>query len=186
MRVGCETGNRFSLRSTSKTQEEEEGGGRMRVVIRNLLGKTFPLEVESTDTIAAVKTKVVAAKGALWVPLKDACIIYGGKLLEDPYTLEYYNVKEDSTLDHGLPPKKDDIEMRIFVKTLNCEVILFTMNFNDTVTSLMHKVEEQCGVPVVQQHLAFSGRRLPSDKTLAQSRLYDGCLVVMILSCPGG
>jgi Ubiquitin family len=145
--------------------------GGMRVLVKTLDGKTIPLDVEPSDRIDNLKSKLQEKEGIAADQQR-----FASKLLDDSrYTLSDYSIRENSTI-YLIPPECTGIQ--IFVQIVAKRIEL-ELRPSDTICSLKAKLHEKEGISPDQQCLIFDNQRLEDGRTLADYSIQMGSTVYL-------
>lgn len=134
----------------------------MQIFIKNLAGKTTTVDVEPTDPISTLKSRIEEKEG---IPPEDQRLIYNGKDLEPQRTVQDYDIQKEATLHLVLRLRGG---MQIFVKTLSGKTSTVEVESTDTIQALKKKLEEKEGTPASEQRLQFGGKELADDQRTVQ------------------
>ena len=99
----------------------------MQIFCKTITGKTFALDVTSTQTVADLKTKLHEKEG---LPTDQIRLVFGGKELQDDRALSDYNIKKMNTVNLLLRLRGG---FQIFCKTLTGKTITLEASYIDTI-----------------------------------------------------
>ncbi|CAL5010663.1 unnamed protein product [Urochloa decumbens] len=142
--------------------------GGMQIFVRTLAYKIIALEVEPSDRINSVKSKIQVTEG---VPPDQQLLIFGDKQLLDWHRLDNYGIRNESAMHLVL--RRPPAGMQIFVELSKQKMIKLKVKPSDAIDNVKEMIHDKEGIPPDQQNLIFSGQALE-----------DGCTLTLKLDAP--
>ncbi|XP_062610805.1 polyubiquitin-like [Saccostrea cucullata] len=164
----CDIQTESTIRLIPRLQEK------IQIFVETLSRRTIPFEVQLTDTIDNIKTKIGDKEG---IPPDNQVLSFLGKTLKNVCTLFDYNIQNRSILLRVQQNRR----MKLFIRTPTETTITLEVNPSDTIENVKIRIQERLRIPVEQQKLIFEGKPLSDDHSLDEYGIRRGFSVCLVL-----
>ena len=139
----------------------------MQIFIKSLCGKTIIINVESSESIETLKSKIQEKEG---IPVEYQILISSNRVLANKKPI-FYNIKSESNINLSLKLKSG---IQIKIKTLEKE-ITFNVGPHTTIKDIKDEIKKQQFF--FKLNLVFNGRILEDNKSVTDYNIKNGSII---------
>jgi ubiquitin C len=140
--------------------------------------KTLALDVNSTDTVDQIKSKIGSIEG---IDKSQQALFFAGNHLENDNRIADYDITTNSCVDLYVT---DGMQISVSIPSVGKTIKLNVTN-SQSVADVKAVIEQKGGVPLGEQILMCAGRQLEDHQMLSQCGLSNG-QALHVLVCPTG
>ena len=140
----------------------------MQIFIKSLCGKTIIINVESSESIETLKSKIQEKEG---IPVEYQILISSNRVLANKKPISFYNIKSESNINLSLKLKSG---IQIKIKTLEKE-ITFNVGPHTTIKDIKDEIKKQ--QLFFKLNLVFNGRILEDNKSVTDYNIKNGSII---------
>ncbi|XP_012848652.1 PREDICTED: polyubiquitin-like [Erythranthe guttata] len=149
----------------------------MNIYVESLTGETITVEVESSDTIDNVKSKIQVKEG---IPVDHHRLIFAGNIEDEKNQAEVGRRRPTVVIEEG------GGGMQIFVMTLAGRAITVDVKSSERIFDVKKKIYNKVGISPKYQRLIFGGKQLEDYKTVADYNIQKDSYLHLVTRHRGG
>jgi len=171
--------------------EKVASGSNVRIIVKSVHARPdgqVEIFISPSKTIKELTQEVATALGGIFSPEQMVLSFKGNALLESS-SVEDYNIGNGDIIDvssQELGDTQSDSSFRVDIHTLSSGRFSVEVETCDTIHDVKVKIQEDQGIPVIQQRLIFAGRQLEDRGTLLEYDIVSPVQMRLALRLRGG